>query len=541
MSIRNNPFMNNIKADPYESANKSVNRLVRKWEGSKLLNGLKNEQEKRSMAILLENQARQLILESSRVNGDGTEEWGGMALPIVRRSYAGQNLTDLVSLQPMVRPHGLVFFLDFQYGSGAQPGFTQDTSLFGGDKNYDGSTGLFGRTNSPTGGLYGMNYGYSINDFTSASLTATITSASFYEVNFMPELSGSIATGQVKKVTVTLGSDIDNHGASAFRISSGSVATELKNLTAFTSIVANSTNWDVTFFVTGSTAELATTTGWTVKYHKQPTSDSRGDFEDLSVSGSYQILDIPEVDIKIKQEQIVAKSRKLKSSYTQELVQDLKAYLTIDPEVELTQTLSDYIGIEIGIEILDMLVRAASYTEYWSAKIGYVHDATSRTFIDAATNGQAYTQQTWFATLGSKINKVSNEIHTKTFVGGANFLVMHPNVATVLESLNMIKTDTDGTKSEFALGVEKAGTFGGRYTVYKSPYMIKNVILAGYKSPGIFNAGATYNPYIPFTMSPTLMDYNNFTPRKMIATRYAKKLLRSEMYAKIVIGNVDQI
>lgn len=540
MGIRNNPFMSNIKTDPYESANKSVSRLVKKWEGSKLLNGLKNEQERRSMAILLENQARQLILESSRVNGDGTEEWGGMALPIVRRSYAGQNLTDLVSLQPMVRPHGLVFFLDFQYGSGAQPGFTQDTSLFGGDKNYDGSTGLFGRTNSPTGGLYNLNYGYSINDFTSSSLTATITSASFAEVNFMPELSGSVAAGTIKKVKVTLGSDIDNQGVSAFRITSGSI-TEARALPAFTTVTANSTNWDVTFFVTGSTAEVATATAWSVKYHKQPTSDMRGDFEDLSVSGSYQILDIPEVDIKIKQEQIVAKSRKLKSSYTQELVQDLKAYLTIDPEVELTQTLSDYIGIEIGLEILDMLTRAASYTEYWSAKIGYVYDSATRTFVDGATNGQAYTQQTWFNTLQSKINKVSNEIHTKTFVGGANFLVMHPNVATILESLKLIVADTDGTKSEFALGVEKAGTFGGRYTVYKSPYMIKNVILAGYKSPGIFNAGATYNPYIPFTMSPVIMDYNNFTPRKMIATRYSKKLLRPEMYAKIVIGHTDQI
>ena len=237
MGIRNNPFMSNIKTDPYESANKSVSRLVKKWEGSKLLNGLKNEQERRSMAILLENQARQLILESSRVNGDGTEEWGGMALPIVRRSYAGQNLTDLVSLQPMVRPHGLVFFLDFQYGSGAQPGFTQDTSLFGGDKNYDGSTGLFGRTNSPTGGLYNLNYGYSINDFTSSSLTATITSASFAEVNFMPELSGSVAAGTIKKVKVTLGSDIDNQGVSAFRITSGSI-TEARALPAFTTVTA---------------------------------------------------------------------------------------------------------------------------------------------------------------------------------------------------------------------------------------------------------------------------------------------------------------
>ena len=61
--------------------------LLNKWEATGLLEGLKNENQKQGMAVLLENQARQLIDESSKTGGSGSEEWSGVALPLFRRIF----------------------------------------------------------------------------------------------------------------------------------------------------------------------------------------------------------------------------------------------------------------------------------------------------------------------------------------------------------------------------------------------------------------------------------------------------------------------
>ena len=72
---------------------------------------------------MLENQAKQLISENSSGGGGGTsaaqgsEEWSGVALPLVRRIFGEIAAQDFVSVQPMNLPSGLVFYLDFKYGT----------------------------------------------------------------------------------------------------------------------------------------------------------------------------------------------------------------------------------------------------------------------------------------------------------------------------------------------------------------------------------------------------------------------------------------
>lgn len=531
--------------NPQEVLLEETRKLVSKWEPTGLLKGLKNETEIRGMAVLLENQARQLIRESSRISSDGTEEWSGVALPLVRRIFGEIAAKEFVSIQPMNLPSGLVFFLDFRYGSGTQPGFKFQHSVFGGDTASDGTPGLFGRTNDVNGGLYGSGkFGYSINDFNYTPTTAVIvSSASWEDVNYADgALSASVAAGHMRKITVEMGPDADAQGARAFSIKSGSEFLNYFPEYTQASINALTNAVTVTFIASASLSAFQGATGtgsFTVQYHKQPTANDRGDFEDLSFSGSYANLDIPEIDIVLKSEPIVAKTRKLKAVWTPELTQDLNAYHSIDAEAELTSMLSEYISMEIDLEILDMLIQNAATTEVWSARIGYEFNTSTGTFEQTAVNNQAYTKGSWYQTLGIKIQKVSNKIHQKTLRGGANFMVVSPDTATILESIPGYVVDTDGDKQSFAMGVTKAGSFANRYTVYKNPYLTSNVILLGFKGGSFLESGAVYSPYVPLIMTPVIYDFDNFTPRKGVMTRYAKKMIRPEFYGRILVAHSD--
>jgi hypothetical protein len=184
----------------------------------------------------------------------------------------------------------------------------------------------------------------------------------------------------------------------------------------------------------------------------------------------------------------------------------------------------------------------ANQTEVWSAKVGNQLNAAGTGF-DSNTSGVYYTQMSWFQTLGIKLQKVSNLIHQKTLRGGANFMVVSPTVATVLESIPGFAADSDGdvAKATYAFGVQKIGALNSRYKVYKNPYMTENQILMGFRGNQFLESGAVYAPYIPLIMTPLVYDPNTFTPRKGIMTRYAKKMVRPEFYGKIQVADLDVV
>jgi len=240
----------------------------------------------------------------------------------------------------------------------------------------------------------------------------------------------------------------------------------------------------------------------------------------------------------LKSEAVVAKTRKLKAQWTPEFAQDLNAYHSIDAEAELTSLLSEYISMEIDLEILDMLIGGAATTERWSAQNNRVWNGTA--WADAGSDFYN-TQGQWFQTLGTKIQKVSNKIHQKTLRGGANFLVCSPTVATILESIPGYAANTDGDSAEFAFGVQKVGQLNGRFKVYKNPYMTENTILCGFRGGQFLESGAVYAPYVPLIMTPLVYDPVSFTPRKGIMTRYAKKMIRPEFYGKVHVSGLATI
>ena len=179
--------------NPHNELLSSSRKLVSKWEPTGLLEGMKNESETSGMAVLLENQAKQLIDEASNVGTSANQEqWSGVALPLVRRIFAELSAQEFVSVQPMNLPSGLIFYLDFKYGSTQQSGAIQT-------KGAD----IYGDTSSsgdPAGGLYGAGkWGYSIND-ASATVGYTSTTASMADVRFDPNLSASAAAEGLNKI-----------------------------------------------------------------------------------------------------------------------------------------------------------------------------------------------------------------------------------------------------------------------------------------------------------------------------------------------------
>ena len=538
--------------------------LVEKWDKTGLLEGLDGDYDRSGMAIILENQARQLIDEASKTGTNSNDEqWAGVALPLVRRIFAEIAAQDFVSVQPMNLPSGLVFYLDFKYGTNVA-GKTTSESVYG-------KTGPFSPLKNsgenaspyPEGGLYGLNnYGYTISSstatFTTASngglIAGTGTSTSIdafidHDSEYSASNAGNLIVMRLAGTTVRA----DELSARAWTLGNPTVAATAVLSGSY--VVPRFTNSgsagvDVVYNTGGASGTFtkAALDGVSVSlnYLTQPTDSTRGDFE--QTGGGFSAnpeadLQIPEINLELKSSTIVAKTRKLKAVWTPELAQDLNAYHSIDAEAELTSMLSEYISMEIDLEIIDMLLTDAVTTEFWSAKVGYEYDPTSTTFKSDlhASSALAYQKNTWYQTLGQKIQKVSNKIHQLTLRGGANFVVCSPSVATILESIEGFGAATDGNQAQFAMGVRQVGSLSNRWNVYKNPYMTENTILVGFRGSNFLETGAVYAPYVPLIMTPLVYDPTNFTPRKGVMTRYAKKMVRPEFYGKIFVNGLETL
>jgi len=468
-------------ANPHQVQQDQSAKLAGKWEKSGLLEGIGSSTEKNNMAMLLENQAKQLVNEANTTNGSGGasfsagngELWAGVALPLVRRVFGEIVAKDLVSVQPMNLPAGLIFYLDFQYGN-SRNGKASGESLYGATADLKRTDGNFNK------GLYGAGeFGYSINEasqeITAISTAAATTtayataSAAFTGIlNQDTEWSASNHTaytaGLIKTIQVaTAGlSDVDLEGIRAFKIDDANDHIDAY-YPQFTRVNGDNIEFVAEVGVLANFVDLGKVT---VTYHKGPDNlNNGGDFEDrasnttTSDGFTNSSLDIPEINVQLRSDTVAAKTRKLKAQWTPEFAQDLNAYHSIDAEAELTSILSEYISMEIDLEILDMLIRNADTVEGWSAKVAQdvsvdsvnTSGGTSHPTYTSTSNssGVYYTKMSWFQTLGVKLQKVSNLIHQKTLRGGANFMVISPKVSTILESIPGFAADSAGDDNKY--------------------------------------------------------------------------------------------
>jgi hypothetical protein len=247
---------------------------------------------------------------------------------------------------------------------------------------------------------------------------------------------------------------------------------------------------------------------------------------------------IPEIDIKVDSVAVTAVTKKLKAKWTPELGQDLNAYHNLDAEVELTSILSEQIALEIDREILvDLIQGATAATLYWSRSPGLFVNRETGNEIGASSAAPDFTGTVseWYETLAETINDVSAQIHRKTLRGGANFVVCGPEVANILEFTAGFRASVTADDETGSIGAVKVGSLTKKFDVIVDPYFPRSLILVGRRGNSFLESGYVYAPYVPLQTTPTIFGPEDFVPRKGVMTRYAKKMVRPDMYGIVVV------
>ena len=547
--------------------------LLNKWEATGLLEGLGEGQQKQGMAVLLENQAKELLREASAMAAGDVEGFAAVAFPIVRRVFGGLIANDLVSVQPMSLPSGLIFFLDFIHSpdnSADRSGIHRGSSIYGGNvvaKGLQGGVDLSDQADRATGAGGFYDLGNSISSPTGSVAGAAITQLN--EANGLgaldAQLTGAVSDQQVLRkllrhdpdllsnttnryrvVTIAAPANIDLGalGAVSASLSGGDTdATLVRRLTTKTAAGAI----QLTFQNVEDFGEAAPTV--TANF---PIQDVIGEvpngvgavvgsipwgMEEASNAATGDNDQIPEIDIKVDSIPVTAQTKKLKAKWTPELGQDLNAYHNLDAEVELTGILSEQIALEIDRELLTELITGATAgTRYWSRAPGLFVDSDGDQ-VGASTAAPDFTGTVseWYETLIETINDVSAQIHRKTLRGGANFVVCSPEVANILEFTSGFRASVTADQDRGTIGAVKAGSLSKKFDVYVDPYFLRNVLLVGRKGSSFLESGFVYAPYVPLQVTPTIFGTEDFVPRKGVMTRYAKKMVRPDMYGLVVV------
>jgi len=210
----------------------------------------------------------------------------------------------------------------------------------------------------------------------------------------------------------------------------------------------------------------------------------------------------------------------------------------LDAEVELTSILSEQIALEIDREILNDLVKGANAgTYYWSRSPGLFVNRETGAEIGATSAAPDFTGTVseWYETLVETINDVSAQIHRKTLRGGANFIVVSPEVANILEFTAGFRASITADADSGSVGAVKVGAMSKKWDVYVDPYFPRNVVLVGRKGGSFLESGYVYAPYVPLQVTPTIFGTEDFVPRKGVMTRYAKKMVRPDMYGIVIV------
>jgi hypothetical protein len=539
--------------------------LRAKWEKTGLLEGLKDDSQKNGMAVLLENQAKQLLKESSSMAASDVEGFAAVAFPIVRRVFGSLIANELVSVQPMSLPSGLIFFLDFQIER-SRLGAVKDDSVFGGGRVASEITG--GVDLSQAGGLeksfYNMNNGYS-SPTGSTPVTLSFVTGGLVGadpaldklVRFDADLAGqAVAVATLPLSTLEAGGKFLNRSNLVAVKVSGSVVsgTQVRRLTAkaadalgadgagdvyshlrlvFTAPVAGLAA------LTSSVSGASVTVEFPMDDNLQP-GGALGAVLAQPLWGLENTGDIPEIDVKIDSVSVSAKTKKLKVKWTPELGQDLNAYHNLDAEVELTSIMSEHIALEIDQEVLEDLVKGATAgVLYWSRRPGkFVNKATGVALglADADFTGNV---SMWYETLLETVNDLSAQIHRKTLRGGANFIVTSPEVASILEmtagfrASGVVPDEAKGTA-----GAVKVGSLSKKWDVMVDPYFPRNLMLVGRRGTQFLESGYVYAPYVPLQVTPIIFGTEDFVPRKGVMTRYAKKMVRPDMFGLVVVQDL---
>jgi hypothetical protein len=516
-----------------------------RWEKIGLLEGLEGNV-KENCAQLFENQLSHMINESTDSASSGQFET--VAFPVIRRVFAKLLANDIVSVQALNLPIGKLYYIN------PKTSVRTPDAVLGNHTSPNGAYANAATNGSPTqfesrslyDSFYATEYGdegTSLFDRSRGQITqhTGATTASTYVL------------GTDKFVTLTVGGfAVDSQGKLI-----GPTGVPMDTETFLAGLKVYSTvNLTAPAPYEGITAGEAIPFNVKVQKYGQAIVDATGKLilvADIQYAGTngYQALSaattptfvvtyrtysdleedsrMAEVTFVLDQVTVSVETRKMRAMWTPELAQDVSAFHNIDAEAELTALLSEQMAAEIDREILRDLRRGAAWTARWD-------------YNGLRRQSTAYygTQKDWNQTLVTKINQISAQIHKATLRGGASWVVVSPEVSAVFDDLEYFHvSNASPEQDKYNMGIEKIGTLGGRYTVYRDPYAPANTVLIGHKGTSILETGYIYAPYIPMQLTPVMYNPFDFTPIRGIMTRYAKKMVLNRYYGRIFCDGVQ--
>jgi len=480
-----------------------VGALINKWKD--LLEGMPDRTDHQRYvlgctAMLMENESQYLQQLNEETRSLNVGSFTKFIFPVLRRVFPNLIANEIVSVQPMTAPVGAVFFLDYIYGT--TKGATTAGKVFPKDFDRDYSSEYVNA--EPLATADGVNFGGG-----GAALNSVLS--------WNPVRPKDTARGfqvVIREVNVTTGATVqeavDNgDGTFTFSPTGGSIAG-----------VINYSNGAVSSF----------------KFQNIPAN--------LNLIKAYYYYDgelntkVPQVQLDVKKQVVEATPRRLKALWSSEAAEDLRAFHGLDAETEMVSAVAQEIALEIDREIVTDLYTAAT--------------TTTGTFDRVPPGGISEIDH--LRAFITVISTVSNLIHKRTLRAPANFLVTSPEISALVTQLTThgdfrpLWASGDPLLNPMDLprpltqhgqfGIYKTGTLMNKWTVYEDPFFASNKMLVGLKGSSFLDAGYAFAPYIPLQVTPTFLDPSDFSFRKGMRTRYARKLLRPEYYGTITVDNL---
>jgi len=561
--------------------------LIKEW--APLLEGLESEEEVINMAIMLENTYNWHV--NSSPDGQMLQEFTGSSttgpsgqspqiatfkhylMPLIRRMYPALITPTLVGVTPMTSPATQVFYLKYFYNGmvnqqdpwGTTPAAKGRTTAGTEYANFIGDTWnvdpyysmqtVYREPLSTGGGTIGAGLDFSgapdtgthvavqaaspiFDSSTKVYLIATdaATHAASTKVALI-EVSGfangtTTGTLAVSQIATLAGSDaFDNAVTGGITAATGT----------FSMTVSNIGNYD---FILSNTESLNVTTHNglnTLTYDFNMENNPR----------------MPEISLEIASTTVNVETRKLRTVWSIESAQDMRAMHHIDAEKELVSLLSSEIAAEIDRETINNLITNSGHRRNYDYNNPFivggfaVGGGTGLLNWNQSASLPAAGGNPWFPVGGSgnlrdrnealmyQILEMSNDIYRQTLRGAANFIITSPEIASKLEQLSEFEA-TQNSVMDYSLGIQQAGVIQGKYRLIKDPLFPSDLILLGYKGANNMDAGYHYCPYVPLQLTPTMMDTRSTNAVKAIMTRYGKFMPEngSRFYGIIKVSNL---
>lgn len=555
-------------------------------EGANWLKGLEGHT-KDNIALLFENQAKELLREHTNSSSSGSFE--NVAFPMVRRIFSKLLANDIVSVQAMTMPSGVLFYYypevsDRVQGVDGNGNETQShTSQHSKNLNACVGANCADTTYTHCKSLYDRFYDDGFYDHSRGKFTIVTASGSpvaldatgcwttantmplatdgslrhvKYAINGFQGVNSGTSTGHTARLGGIGGKgleiDTTEFMASFVALNAGAPILDPNGNTIYATgaeipyravaqrygkKVVEFEDWcnaDGTLYLELDLTHPNPECGTCPRYDDYIGAESGTTLAPTDIVFAwrrYEDLEweteIGEVTFTIKKVTVTATPRKLRARWSPELAQDVNAYHNIDAEAELTALMSEQVAMEIDRQILKELKKFAAWNLRWDF-LGW-----------KKTGSQKYTEKEWKQTLITKINQLSAQIHKRTLRGGANFIVVSSEVSALFDDLeNFMVSNGNIDDDKYNLGMRRIGTLSGRYTVYVDPYSRPGDVLIGHKGTSILDTGYVYAPYIPVQLTPVLTDVNTMTSVKGLMTRYATEMVNNSFYATIRVDNI---